>query len=257
MSRIDRTDAVCDRWMNYVTYSSEASLPPEFQKHMKTCAVCREEWQQLQIVWEALALDADPCEVPESLKSEVMNSIFAENSADTGAAAVPASASAPLLRRWLRRRGYAAAAAAACALLVVGLGVRFVLLPLRNHAAPAIISPSQTVLQEWSLVPSQQTMPAAKASIQLVRDGDVQKVVVQAEGLAPTSGEQAYQVWLIHDGRRYNCGTFRVDKSGKGVLVYDLKRPDVKIDGFGVTLEPDAQGSTPRGTKVLGTTNTF
>jgi hypothetical protein len=254
MSRIGQTDVVCDRWMDYVTYSSEASLPPEFQTHLKTCAVCREEWQQLQIVWEALALDADLCEVPETLKSEVMNSIFPEDSANAGASdAPPAPASAPLLRRRRQSRRYAAAAA--LALLVAGFGVWLVLAPLRNPAAPAILSPSQTVLREWALAPAQQTMPAAKASILLVRDGDTQKVVVQAEGLAPTSGEQAYQVWLIHDGRRYNCGTFRVGKSGKGVLVYDLKRPDVQIDGFGVTLEPDAQGSAPRGTKVLGTTN--
>lgn len=253
MSRVDQPNVACDRWMDYVTYSSEASLLPEFKQHMKTCAVCRAEWQQLQIVWQALALDTDVVDVPGTLKSEVMSAIFGEHVAGSDAGVPAAARRQP--RRWRHR--WRIAVSAASLLLVVALGAWYALAPLRNQTPPAAAAlvPSQTVLREWSMAPVQHIMPAAKASIQLVRDGDIQKVVVHAEGLAPTAGEQAYQVWLIHGERRYNCGTFRVDTSGKGVLVYDLKRPDVNIDGFGVTLEPDAQGAAPRGTKVLGTAN--
>lgn len=251
MSRVEEPNAQCDRWMDYVTYSSEASLPSDFKQHMKTCAVCLEEWQQLQIVWGALALDTDDAEVPESLKSEVMNAIFADVAAKTGVKEAPAALS--LFRRI--RRSWTVATAAACAVLAAGLGTWFALGPLHNQASPAAITPTQTVLKEWALAPVLQKMTAAKASIQLVRDGDVQKVVFQAEGLEPTTGEEAYQVWIINGEHRYNCGTFRVGRSGKGILVYDMKRPNVNIDGFGVTLEPDAQGTAPRGTKVLGTPN--
>lgn len=250
MSRTDRSDADCDRWMEHLTVSSEASLPPDFKLHMKTCAVCRDEWQQLRIVWEALALDTELVEVPESLKTEVMEAIFGDtNSQESSRPSEPASRRhrRSSLRRW------AISAAAGLMAVAAGWGVWKAGTPLWNSSAAPAAASTQTVIKEWSLQAVQKTMPAAKASIQLVRDGGVQKVVVQAEGLAPTENEQAYQVWLLHDERRYNCGTFRVDKTGKGVLVYDLKRTDVQIDGFGITLEPDALGTVPRGTKVLGT----
>jgi hypothetical protein len=142
--------------------------------------------------------------------------------------------------------------AAACIVAFVAVwgGWRFALPAFKTAAFPPA---SQTVLKEWTLDAVQQTMPAAKASIRLVRDGSVDKVIVSADGLAPTANEQSYQVWLLHDQHRYNCGTFRVGESGKGALVYDLKQPDVQIDGFGITLEPDALGTAPRGMKVLGT----
>ncbi|KIL37975.1 hypothetical protein SD70_29465 [Gordoniibacillus kamchatkensis] len=256
MSRIEEPNIVCDRWMDYVTYSSEASLPPEFKQHMKTCAVCMEEWHQLQIVWQALALDTEEAEVPETLKSEVMNAIFnGEDGMKRGTEVVPPLSAQPARPR-RKSAGWRIAAAAACVFLVAGVSAWYGgWLPPQRQISPAVVSPAQTVLKEWSLRSVQQTMPAAKASIQLVRDGDVRKVVVQAEGLPPTTGAEAYQVWLLHEDHRYNCGTFRVDQSGKGVLVYDLKRPDIQIDGFGVTLEPDALGNAPRGKKVLGTAN--
>jgi hypothetical protein len=247
------TNDSCDRWMDYVSVTAEASLPLDFRMHMKTCAICREEWRQLRIVWEALALDTEQLEVPETLKSEVMEAIFG----DTGHRGsmtpqlLSAGTNVRRTRLSLRRRSMAAAACVVAAAIFWG-GWKFAL-PLWNPVTAPSALPSQTVLKEWTLSAVQQTMPAAKASIRLVRDGNVEKVIVSAEGLAPTANEQSYQVWLLHEQRRYNCGTFRVGDSGNGALVYDLKQPDVQIDGFGITLEPDAQGTAPRGMKVLGT----
>jgi hypothetical protein len=54
----------------------------------------------------------------------------------------------------------------------------------------------------------------------------------------------------MRDGRRSNAGTFRVDDSGLGVLTVGI-RPDERFDTVGVTLEPDAGGTEPRGRKVV------
>lgn len=249
MSRYDDTmDASCDRWMDHISAPTEASLPPEFKLHMSTCETCREEWYGLRIVWEALALDTKQVEVPDNLKSEVMNAIFGSESVHDEAQLVVAP---PRRALWRRRR--ILLASAFCVFLLAGWGVWKFGPSVWKPSPVAAPAPTQTVLKEWSLSAALPAMPAASGSIQLLREGDQQKVIVHTEGLAPTADDQAYQVWLLHDGNRYNCGTFRVDQTGKGSLVYDLKRPDVQIDGFGITLEPDALGTRPRGTKVLGT----
>lgn len=249
MSRHDQTkDTACDRWMDHISAPSEASLPFDFKLHLKTCETCREEWYGLRIVWEALALEAELQEVPDGMKSDVMNAIFGSESAYDEARLKPTEP-----RRTAAKRRRIVLASAFCVILLAGWGVWKLGPTLWNPSGAVSTAATQTVLKEWPLASAMASMPAAKGSIQLIREGEQQKVVVQTEGLDPTVNDQTYQVWLIHNGNRYNCGTFRVDRSGKGSLVYDLKRPDVQIDGFGVTLEPDALGSKPRGTKVLGT----
>jgi hypothetical protein len=249
MSRYEeQKDAACDRWMDHVSAPDEASLPLDFKLHMTKCETCRDEWYGLRIVWEALALDTKHVEVPDGLKSEVMNAIFGADSAYDGDRLVIAEP-----KRSLWRRRWFLASSAACVVLLAGWCFWKFSPAVWKPSQVALPAPAQTVLKEWQLASAMPSMPAAKGSIQLLREGDQQKVVVHTEGLAPTANEQAYQVWLIIDGNRYNCGTFRVDQTGKGSLVYDLKRADVQIDGFGITLEPDALGTKPRGTKVMGT----
>lgn len=238
----------CDRWMDHLAASNEASLPFDFKLHMKTCETCSEEWYGLRIVWEALALNAEQVTVPDGLKSEVMKAIFKE---DASKSDTPFVTSVTKRTAWKRRPFLLAAGF--CVFLLAGWSVWRLELPAWKLSSVASTVSTQTVLKEWSLTAAQPALGAAKGSIQLLREGAQGKVVVHTEGLIPTTDDQAYQVWLLYEGNRYNCGTFRVDETGKGSLVYNLKHPDMKIDGFGITLEPDALGTKPRGKKVLGT----
>jgi anti-sigma-K factor RskA len=93
----------------------------------------------------------------------------------------------------------------------------------------------------------------SKGSAWMYEQGGKKTLVLHLQGLSATQGTEAYQVWLIHDGKRQSAGVFRVDSQGTGVLAYEMQDPSLPFEAIGITLEPDPHGTQPRGKKVLGT----
>lgn len=115
-------------------------------------------------------------------------------------------------------------------------------------ANPGLSEPAE-IMHTFQLKSVESTMPTASGTAWVLQNGDVHNVVINLQGLQETKGDTAYQVWFNRNGKRYNCGTLRVDEKGTGVLTYSIpvKGKDFQIDSFGVTLEPDSNGLTPRG----------
>ncbi|OCT11153.1 hypothetical protein A8709_05570 [Paenibacillus pectinilyticus] len=233
----------CSYLVNYLTGDCTAWERAAFERHLRTCVTCREELTELQNVWEALPFDMDEMEVPADLKGQVMQSIQA---------LTPEPAISPKKKRsfvWL----YGSSAA-----IVLGFAVGIWWNSHQQAAGPltniALNQPAE-IMHTFQLKSFESTMPTASGTAYVLQNGDSHNVVISLQGLKETQGDWTYQVWYNRSGKRYNCGTLRVDEKGTGVLTYTIpaKIKDVQIDSFGVTLEPDPNGSTPRGKKILGT----
>ncbi|MEW9673155.1 anti-sigma factor [Ammoniphilus sp. 3BR4] len=187
-------------------------------------------------------------DVPDDLKKEVMQAIFFSEEEDK-----PASKwKWPERLTFLGLPSYIWITAALTVALVGALWnnviMRQQLLALEQQSQ----LPSQ-VLQAYSLKSADPSLVSAKGNVWLFEQGNAKKLVFHLEGLEATKGTETYQVWLIQSGKRRSAGVFRVDKQGNGVLTYEMKEEQLPFEAIGITLEPDADGTQPRGKKVLGT----
>ncbi len=82
----------------------------------------------------------------------------------------------------------------------------------------------------------------------IVIDDKGMHLIVQAEQLPLLTDDEAFQVWLLKNGKPVNAGTF-FSQDGTGALYFTFK-PD-EYDQIAITQEPDANGKEPRGSIVL------
>lgn len=236
----------CEHLLDYLSETGSPEERLSFGQHLESCPSCRRELEELKEVWSCMPLDMEEAPVPADLKDQVMGHIF-------GAEAVQ---SAPKGRRSTKRWFYSGtvAAAAACGILLFSLGpINFPFGSAGGPAGLAVVKPVPAqVLRTMALRPTDTAKPNCGGTVYHTRKDSVEEVVVQLHGLTPNEGKEAYQVWLIHQGVRHNGGTLVVNDRGEGVLVYRMKEGDPPFEAVGVTLEPDALGTEPRGRKVLG-----
>jgi hypothetical protein len=243
MTMKDRIEqSPCERWLDAADLAHGNPLSPDLAQHLVECETCCREWNDLQTVWEALSMDVDETEVPIGLKEEVMNAVFRDSGREP-----------ERLRTGRFARLRLTGIATACLIVGVLMGMFYHTQITAPSQKTAIVNEPMQLGQNWQLVSYDNGMPQASGTAAVLQRGASKKIVIEVSGLKPTAGSQTYQVWLIHDGDRFNCGTFQVDNQGKGMLVYDLYQPDLSIAAIGITLEPDAQGTKPRGKKVAGT----
>ncbi|MGG3470601.1 anti-sigma factor [Neobacillus pocheonensis] len=226
-----------------------------FEEHLLTCSDCRIEVQEMREAWNLIPFKLDDVEVPSDLKAEVMNAIFKDEDSpiidkeenSTKTITKPKSAGG------IRRTFYGIAAAAF--LLSFG-GIIWNNFQLREELAEVKEQtlPLPVVVQGYMLKSADPLVATAQGNALLYKQGDKKQMVFKFQGLASTKGSEAYQVWLIHDGKRMSAGTFQVDQNGNGSLSYVINDNHLAFEAIGVSLEPDANGTQPRGKKVLGTT---
>lgn len=288
----DGTEPSCDVWLDYMVGDRTEKERAAFERHLSDCPVCREEWHELRSIWDELHGLAEETAVPSALKAQVMDSIFgvedgqkaqeekrpesgppdhkrtvvhrqAADEADISPGRLPMmrrgqtadeGGTSPRRRMLTLARIGGIAAAVLLGILIGSVGSDWTSLPSRNPPQarlPAFGQPME-IVRSYELRAFDAAMPAAKGNVWVLRQGEASRIVVSLQGLATTLGDEAYQVWLIHDGKRYNCGTLHVDAQGNGVLAYEVSAKALAFDSVGVTLEPDPNGSQPRGKKVLG-----
>ena len=219
--------------------------------HIATCPICRQEVIELREAWGLIPYQIpyqpQNVDVPADLKEEVMTAIFAPNEKlhKTWQQRV-----VTYLAKWKPASQRFVIAGLAFALVGViwnNLSLRQQLLSSREFSQPT------QVVQSYSLQATANATASSKGNAWMYDQGGKKILVFHLQGLAATHGTEAYQVWLIHDGKRRSAGVFRVDSQGTGVLTYEMRDPSLPFEAIGITLEPDETGSQPRGKKVLGT----
>lgn len=77
------------------------------------------------------------------------------------------------------------------------------------------------------------------------------KLMVEANDIKATKGNEVYQVWVIKDNKPYPAGTFAT-KNDKGMVVFDLSDIDVNAnDTIALTLEPSPNNNEPKGQMIM------
>lgn len=243
---------VCERCLEYVAGELDPAERVAFEGHLPGCPDCRREIAELGAVWEALQADMERKEPPRDLKSQV----FAALDVLEGKRS-PRMRPMPATRRKLTGL---AVALAAIVTLVAGLLWRFGDGGPQQEPVPvwlenALAAPAAEMERLVPLRPAGEGAgDRAYGFACIVRQGEARQLVVYVFGARRTSGEEAYQVWLIRGGERQSAGTFRVDgERGIGVLAIPVRSGTVSFDTIGITLEPDARGSQPRGPKMFET----
>jgi anti-sigma-K factor RskA len=215
----------------------------EFEQHLQECSKCRDELQELQPIWNSLPLSVEEVDPPADLKAEVFSSIFPNETSDRTNE-----------NRWrsIFRSGLGKVAVI---LLFLLAGVTWNNIQLRGQLIALeeeLTAPTQ-IVQAYTMVAVDSDMQDPSGSALILQNGDQKRLVIHMNGLASTKGEEAYQVWLVNNGKRHNAGTFRVDETGRGVITYYFADPNMQFDSIGITIEPDPYGDQPRGKKVSGT----
>ncbi|MFD2332443.1 anti-sigma factor domain-containing protein [Cohnella sp. GCM10020058] len=257
----DKQNPLCDLCLSVVTGACSDEERIAFERHLPGCEACRAEWDDLQIAWGALYADMEKIEPPEDLKRQVMDAALAADLAVVEEADVKRVEKAPG-RRASGRSGRSRWLAVSASVLLILLAVSSVWnykLARENGAGPLPIERALSVpaSQVKLAVPLQAEASEASHAFGIaciVDNGKSRQFVVYVYGASPTSGEEAYQVWLLKDGVRKSAGTFRVadNDEGLGVLAMPIEADNLDFDKIGITLEPDDQGSQPRGEKMFG-----
>ncbi|QHW35311.1 anti-sigma factor [Paenibacillus rhizovicinus] len=257
---------ICDDCLSYIAGLCSEEEKRVFELHLPTCDSCRQELEDLHIVWEALPANMEMMEPPKDLKQQVMKAVRAADaeSADGGKTQSnrllrPFSAGKSRRSRLPRGMKPMLALFAAAASAIVLLSIWNAQLRSEHAADPlpveqALSVPASNIKQLVSLKSQAPETAESSGVACIVDNGQSKQFVVYLFGAPPTLGEEAYQVWLIKDGKRSSAGTFRVGSNSRGIglLAMPIQGKKLDFDAIGITLEPDEHGSQPRGTRMYG-----
>jgi hypothetical protein len=247
-----------------------------FERHLPDCEACQAEMKDLQYIWEALPAQMEHMNPPEDLKQQVMNAALSADARQqqqeltllqmypNGKAHQSNRANRPGRRFAGWKPSARWSAAALILLLAASIGWNVEQQLTSGSSGPtsgppsieaALSVPAAQIKRLIPLLPqSGSAEDTARGVACIVDNGRSRQFVVYLFGAAPTSGDQAYQVWLIHNGARTSAGTLRVadGENGIGLMAMPINDEMPAFDQIGITLEPDDHGAQPRGQKMFG-----
>ncbi|MFS0669981.1 anti-sigma factor [Peribacillus frigoritolerans] len=215
-----------------------------FTEHLMDCSECTREYEQMTEAWNSLKWDFEEMEPSSSLKSEVMNFVFETDDE------VPVRRE----KNW-SSFFFKQFTPVTSGLLLAALVLAFVLLysNIQLKKELAAINLPMEVKTSLSLQPADKTAVnmSTDGAAYILQQGEERRLIVQIQNLPSLQKSEVYQVWLLKDGKRTNAGTFKPDEAGTGSLTYKLSIND-KFNQIGITREPDANSTKPRGEKIVG-----
>lgn len=245
---------LCEGLEMYVLGGLSSDEKEQFEKHLRTCPNCTEQVKELREIVDLLPMASEAVDVPEGMKQRVLQNVLGEQNVQGEQNVRPLSIqknrAESSLRPSLWRRVVVPGLSAAVLLLAVySYGLNQQIKGLQNELVLGTSPLSQPMkLDEAVALSAPAKDIVAKGLATIVIDAKGTHLLVQAEQLPELKGSEAYQVWLLKDGKPYNAGTF-LTQQGNGALYFTLQPRD--YDTVAITLEPDAKGDTPRGKIVL------
>lgn len=254
------TNKRCSQLLPYFLKELSTDETDAFANHMSLCPSCQSELQTLQQAWQALPGEMDEMDVPDAKREQMWEMIVQQIQEPALKTEVektrkeniwkPIGTPSLASKRWL----FPAAAAVLCIAVgaAVGWGLKPGDSPVLRYEVGSTDAPSY-VVEQYELKAFDSAMPGASGRGWVRQQGESRQLVLEVNGLQANTGEQAYQLWVIKEGKRFNGGTFRVDVKGSSIMTCDLNVTHGTFEAIGITLEPDGKGTQPRGKKVLGT----
>ena len=208
------------------------------EAHASRCALCREELENLRAGVAMLAVDVPQEEPSPRLKASLMSTVraeAAERAAAAEEASPPSRTPVPAASGWSWRRlltpGPAIAIACSLVVLLVGLTV-------------IVQGGSDTPSQDVASVSVTGTSDAPGVTGRMVYVSHEGTAIVNLSNLPPLSPGEAYQLWVLRDGKANSAGLFENTgpSEARGVAM-----GLVKGDALAVTAQPRTNQTTPQG----------
>ncbi|WP_419872233.1 anti-sigma factor domain-containing protein [Candidatus Pristimantibacillus sp. PTI5] len=250
-----------------------------FEAHLLGCKECQLRLEELSEVLGIMPLTVQPVQPPSGMKARILAAVAEADRASaeeskTGAEALTQVQTVPLkpvveivsaqktdknkAKSWTTPT----LAAAAAALLIISAALYQQVNQLNGESNKLAVQVQElqrqleaaeqppTGIQVNSVVALTPAIPdiVAQGLATIVIDTKGMHLIVQAENLPKLTNDEAFQVWLLKEGKPVNAGTF-LTNDGTGALYYTFA-PD-QYDQIAITHEPDAKGLQPRGEIVL------
>lgn len=245
----------CENLSLYIINELTKCEKEQFKSHLKTCAHCQHELESLQETWKMLPYDIEEVDVPESLKTEVMDFIFEENKTLVQVQKVETEKKSFMERfKLIFTKHFSPLSTAATAILAIGLiGLSWNNLQLQDTITALeneAVDPTQIVTT--FALKGQDLAASANGTVYLLQEGSDTSLVIELNNMPSTKDDEVYQVWLLKNGTRQSAGTLKPDQNGNGLIAYRLPS-NHSFDDIGITLESNPYNTQPQGQKVMGT----
>jgi anti-sigma-K factor RskA len=242
----------CDNLLEYYNGLLEGKEKDAFEKHLKQCDACQEEWAEWQDLTADLPYLSEEAQPPVGMKERILTNVTASNSnfkheekqSVNKTEEFPAKVS-PITQRkskpWMQ--GLLAAG------LLLSLGTNAYLFNENNKNEQVIEEQINKTFKTVQLA-SEETDSTGVAS--MVQENDTMNLVVQTNNLTQVKGTETYQVWLIEGDKPYRAGTFTPDENGNGAVVFPVKfEGEHNWDAVAISHEPTPNSKKPVGTIVM------
>lgn len=205
------------------------------EAHARRCPICREELEELRGATDVLAVDVPQQSPSPALRASLMATVRAE--AAEREARADAEASPPPARRaergaWRRWLVPGPAIAVACTALVLLAGIAV----LATHDSGGRPDVATVAISGTS------DAPGVTGRMVYVPDEDT--AIVNLSNLPPLPADQAYQLWVLRDGRAISAGLF--EQTGPAAA-RRVVTGVAGADGLAVTAQPRSNRTTPEG----------
>ena len=232
------------------------------EAHVRGCATCAAELQELRGAVDALPFAAPPVAPPVSVRQALMERVGAtvREPARTGEDVEPAMLrAAPAARggAWTPAAAWGVALACAAVAAVSTwqlIATRADLTALRRDAAAQEAALRQQVdalaqmdPQSLRVAPLRGSPQAAGISGRVLYDANGTNGLAVLDHLPPLPPGKVYQLWLLQGATPVSAGIFRSDSDGTGSLVIRAPRAIGSFSGLGLTAEPDPGVAAPTG----------
>jgi anti-sigma-K factor RskA len=206
-----------------------------FERHVTSCAECREELDQLRPAADALPRTVQQVEPPPALKTSLMEIVEREAGERSGASA--ARERRPRRLRMPSLAGFRPALVAGA--LALGLLAGFGVAQLAGGG-----DDTQTI----AATVDQSRLPDASASLTIEGDGE-DGAILSLQGMPPAGEDEVYQAWIQRDGTVVPQPPFEVTGDGGGAAAVPADLSDA--EAVLVTREPRGGSDTPSEEPVI------
>ena len=241
----------CEKLYDYFNDQLSKDEKQKFEEHLKTCKNCQEELDELNILNESLPYHVENIVPPKDMKSRIMNNILNdENNEDTSAQEYnDNSQHRPLnTKRNIIKNVSLISMAALLLISIVGNLYQF---NVKDHGSKNkdhhLINKSSAQIIKLKSTEKDQVQGEAF----IAKNKKERQLVVQAQNLQETKGNEAYQVWILKGEKPYRAGTF-VSSKNSGIVIFDLSDIELdKQDKIAITLEPSPNNQAPEGDIIM------
>lgn len=219
----------------------------EFERHLDTCAPCREEVSEFAATAALLGAAGEETP-PPSLRERTLVEVDRVRQLPPLAGSPPAE----LSRLPGFTRPLLAAVAAVLAIAVLGLGGLAFQLTDRVTELETVVArgaENDQLLAVLSAQDAQISQLQGDAAARFVWSAALDQGVLLTAGLAAPPEGHIYEVWLFHDGTPVPGGLFQTDDQGHAVTF--VEGNVAGMEGLAVTIEPAGGTTQPTGDIVL------